>query len=172
MIESYGPRERIRKKKDFTNLYKKGSCARGKYFNLIFLPNNLSHSRMAAVTSRKVGNAVQRNKIRRRARELFRRNKDLLTLPLDILFIAKKDIQTATWQDMRERCLSALRAISGKPWSHETRLIIFDQSVQENHIAFSRDALPLLSDLFRIHVPGCWKIRVGQRIPARTEKAA
>ncbi|MDP2915142.1 MAG: ribonuclease P protein component [Candidatus Aminicenantes bacterium] len=111
MIESYGPRERIRKKKDFTNLYKKGSCARGRFFNLICFPNGLGHSRMAAVTSKKVGNAVQRNRIRRRARELFRKNKDLLIYPLDILLIAKKDIGDATRQDLLERYRSALQAI-------------------------------------------------------------
>jgi len=114
MIESYGPCERIRKKKDFFKLYKRGRCARGKYFNLIYLPNNLSHSRMAVVASKKVGNAVHRNKIRRRARELFRRNKDLLTSPLDILLIAKKDIQLASWRDMRDQYFSVLQAISGK----------------------------------------------------------
>jgi ribonuclease P protein component len=114
MIESYGPLERIRKKKDFNDLYKSGVCARGKYFNLIYLPNRLSHSRMAVVTSKKVGNAVQRNKIRRRMRALFRRNKDLLIYPVDLLLIAKKDIQAATWRDLGERYLTALQAIGGK----------------------------------------------------------
>jgi len=114
MIESYGPLERIRKKKDFADLYKRGNCARGKYFNLIFLPNNLGHSRMAVVASKKIGNAVQRSKVRRRARALFRRNKDLLTYPTDILLIAKKDIQAATWRDIRERYLSAVREICGR----------------------------------------------------------
>jgi ribonuclease P protein component len=114
MIESYGPCERIRKKTEFSELYKRGRCARGKYFNLIYLPNNLGHSRLAVVASKKVGNAVHRNKIRRRARELFRRNKDLLMYPLDILLIAKKDIRLATWRDMRDQYFSALQAISGK----------------------------------------------------------
>jgi ribonuclease P protein component len=114
MIESYGPRERIRKKKDFNNLYKKGRSVRGKYFNVIFLPNGLGYSRMAVVASKKSGDAVQRNRIRRRARELFRRNKDLLSVPLDILLIAKKETRTATWQDLRLHYLSTLQAISAK----------------------------------------------------------
>ena len=111
MIERYGPRERIRKKKDFSDLYKKGRCARGKYFNLIVLSNGLDHSRMAAVTSKKVGNAVERNRARRRARELYRRNKNLLLYPLDILLIAKQDIRAASWPDLCERYLAALQAV-------------------------------------------------------------
>jgi ribonuclease P protein component len=110
-VESYHPQERIRNKSDFAKLYKRGRCDRGKYFNLIHSPNQLEHSRMAVVASRKVGNAVQRNRIRRRAKELFRRNKDLLASPRDLLLIVKKDCRDASWADMRRRYLDALRAI-------------------------------------------------------------
>jgi ribonuclease P protein component len=111
MTESYGPRERIRRKKDFFELYKRGVCARGKYFNLIYLPNGLGYSRMAAVASRKIGSAVVRNKVRRRARELFRRNKAVLTSSWDILLIAKKDIVGATWQDLEAQYLGRLKTV-------------------------------------------------------------
>ena len=114
MDESYRPHERIRKKSDFTGLYKRGRCDRGKYFNLIHLPNDLGHSRMAAVASRKVGNAVQRNRIRRRAKELFRRNKDLLILPVDLLVISKREMRDASWADLRGRFVDALRGLGGR----------------------------------------------------------
>ncbi len=111
MDEGYRPHERIRKKSDFTELYKRGRCDRGRYFNLIHLPNDLGHSRMAAVASRKVGNAVQRNRIRRRAKELFRRNKDLLNSPMDLLLVSKKEMGDASWEDLRRRYDEALRSI-------------------------------------------------------------
>jgi ribonuclease P protein component len=114
MIESYGPGERIRTKKDFINLYRSGLCFRGKYFNLIYLSNNLGHCRMAVVASKKIGNAAKRSRVRRRARELFRRNKDLLTFSADMILIAKKDIQNATWQELREQYLSTVKAIQIK----------------------------------------------------------
>jgi ribonuclease P protein component len=111
MGESYRPQERIRKKSDFSELYKRGRCDRGKYFNLIHLPNDLGYSRMAVVASRKVGNAVQRNRIRRRAKELFRRNKGLLISPRDLLLISKKEMQAASWTDLCRRYADALQAI-------------------------------------------------------------
>jgi len=114
MPERYGPSERIRKKSDFSELYKRGRCARGKYFNLIYLPSRLGHSRMAVVASKKVGNAVHRNRIRRRARELFRRNKELLASPLDMLLIAKKDGAAAPFAALRDEYLLVLGAIRGK----------------------------------------------------------
>jgi ribonuclease P protein component len=118
MSETYGPHERIRKKKDFADLYENGGCYRGKYFNLIFRPNGLEFSRMSAVASRKVGDAVRRNRARRRARELFRRNKALLTFPMDILVIAKASANGPAFAELQEQYQTALRyAASRRPGS-------------------------------------------------------
>ncbi len=111
MNETLSPQERIRNKKEFLRLYKKGSRYRGKYFNLIYISNDLSFSRMAVVISKKVGNAVKRNKIKRQMRTLFRRNKDLLESSLDILIVAKKEIIDASWLKLQEEYFSALRSI-------------------------------------------------------------
>ena len=100
MSETYDPRERIRKKKDFADLYERGGCYRGKYFNLIFRPNGLEFSRMSAVASKKVGDAVRRNRARRRARDLFRRNRTLLTFPMDILVISKAPANRAAFAEL------------------------------------------------------------------------
>jgi len=111
MDESYSPRERIRKRKDFSHLYKKGRLTRGTYFNLIYLPNSLSYSRMAVVASKKIGNAVQRNRVRRRVKELFRRNKELLTLPVDMIVVTKKGLQDASWENMKTQYLTMIKAV-------------------------------------------------------------
>ena len=108
MSESYGPLERIRKKKDFAELYENGGCYRGKYFNLIFRPNGLEYSRMSAVASKKVGDAVRRNKARRRARDLFRRNRTLLTFPMDILVISKAPANRAAFGELLGQYRAAL----------------------------------------------------------------
>ena len=111
MNETLGPQERIRKRKDFLFLYKKGKRYRGKYFNLIYLSNDFSFSRMAVVVSKKVGNAVKRNKIKRQMRTLFRRNKSLFKAPLDIIIIAKKEILESSWLTLKGDYFSALESI-------------------------------------------------------------
>lgn len=110
MKETLRPRERIRQKKDFLVLYKKGHRYRGRFFNLVYLSNELGFSRMAVVVSKKVGNAVQRNRIKRRMRALFRTNKDRLINSLDLIFIVKKEVHAATWSSLREDYLAALEA--------------------------------------------------------------
>jgi len=109
MAESLSPRERIRKKKDFLVLYKKGYRYKSKCFNLIGLSNALTYSRAGVVASRKVGNAVARNRAKRLMRELFRRNKGLLESPVDLLLVASAAIREAAWAELEEEYLQAVR---------------------------------------------------------------
>jgi len=111
MSETLSPYERIGKKKDFVFIYKRGRRYRGKYFTLIYLSNDLSFSRVAVVASKKIGNAVKRNKIKRRMRTLFRRNKHLLGSPLDFVFISRKEMRAATWPDLQSDFLAAVNAV-------------------------------------------------------------
>ncbi len=111
MNETLSLRERIRKKKDFSHLYKKGKRYKGKYLNLIYLANDLNFSRMAVVIGGKAGNAVKRNKVKRRIRALFRRNKNLLKSPYDIIVIARKEIILASWPKLQEDYFTAIKSI-------------------------------------------------------------
>ena len=108
MIESLSPRERIRKKKEFLYLYRKGNRYKGKYFNLIYLPNSLTYSRVGVVASRKIGSSVARNKVKRWMRELFRRNKGLLGFSVDMLIVARSEMKEAVWAELKEQYLVAL----------------------------------------------------------------
>ncbi|HUU37313.1 MAG TPA: ribonuclease P protein component [Candidatus Desulfaltia sp.] len=114
MAESLAPRERVRKKKDFLVLYKKGYRYKSKYFSLIGLSNALTYSRVGVVASRKVGNAVTRNRAKRWMRELFRRNRDLLEHPVDLLIVATAAMKEATWAELKESYLQAVGRIFEK----------------------------------------------------------
>lgn len=112
MDETLSPRERISKKKDFLSIYKDGKRHRGKVFNLIYLSNNLGYSRLAIVVSRKVGNSVERNKIKRNMRELFRKNKDLFKMHADMIIIPNKGILDISRSDLQKEYLAAVASIN------------------------------------------------------------
>lgn len=114
MIESLNPRERIRKKKDFLFLYRKGNRYKGKYFSLIYLSSGLNFSRVGVVASKKIGNAVTRNKAKRWMRELFRRNKELFNFPVDLLIIARPEMREVKWPELKEHYLAAINKIFEK----------------------------------------------------------
>ncbi len=114
MRETLNPRERIRKKKDFLFIYRKGNRYNGKYFSLIYLPSSLTFSRVGVVASKKIGSAVTRNKVKRWMRELFRRNKGLFAHPVDLLIVARPEMREVTWPELRERYIEAIDRIKKK----------------------------------------------------------
>jgi len=114
MSERLTPLERIRRKSDFASLYRDGGRLRGRHFTLVFLKNGLGHPRLAVVASRKVGSAVVRNRVKRRFRELYRRNKALLGEPLDLMVIARPGSGEAPWPDLRDAYISSLTTLMRK----------------------------------------------------------
>jgi len=111
MTEGLAARQRIRKKKEFLVLYKKGRRYKSRYFSLIYSSGVLPYSRVGVVASRKVGGAVVRNKVKRWMRELFRRNRDALECPVDILIVAMPEMAGATWAEVREEYLLGVREV-------------------------------------------------------------
>ena len=109
MRETLRPHERFRKRKDFPHIYRRGSRYRGKGFILIYLSNKLQFSRMAVVASKKVGNAVVRNRIKRRFRALFRTNKNLLQGSYDLVVITEKHIGEIAWSEVSKAFIKAIK---------------------------------------------------------------
>jgi len=80
---------------------------------LVLLPNSLGYPRLGISAGRKkLGKAIYRNKAKRRARELFRKNKQLLG-NYDLIMILKSPIITMDWRDLensyREILVKVLR---------------------------------------------------------------
>ncbi len=109
MKETLRPHERFRKRKDFLYIYRKGSRYRGKGFILIYLSNNRPFSRMAVIASKKIGNAVVRNRIKRRFRALFRTNKSLLHGSFDLVLITEKSIGNISWSEIQKEFIEAIK---------------------------------------------------------------
>lgn len=86
---------RIKKKKDFEIIFKKGKILKSSLFILRFLKNDLEQSRFGFIVSQKVSkNATERNKIRRRLSEVIKENLKSANLPkaknnnFDLVFIS------------------------------------------------------------------------------------
>ena len=69
-------------------------------------------TRLGVTVTRKVGNAVQRNRIKRVVREVFRRNRDLFP-PADVVFVAKRDAAAVLgYDEVLRQVKGASRALS------------------------------------------------------------
>lgn len=86
MIRTLTRRERIRRRPEFLRVQQGGVRTRGRYLTLFALPNDQDVSRLGVIATRRLGNAVIRNRSKRLVREIFRLNKgrsglDLVVLP-------------------------------------------------------------------------------------------
>jgi ribonuclease P protein component len=70
-----------------------------RYFILYVAQANEGISRIGIVASRKVGNAVVRNRCKRLVREVFRLNQNDFAAPLDVVAIVKKMPYRPTYED-------------------------------------------------------------------------
>ncbi len=101
---------RIRKKKDFDFVFKKGASLKGSFFLTKIAKNKLGISRFGFIVSGKVSKkAVERNKIKRRASESVRRNFERIRNGLDVVFIALPKARTADYKDIEGDILNLLK---------------------------------------------------------------
>ena len=82
--------QRLKKDKEFRIIYELGKKEFG-YYTLIFFKENKDNIlKIGYVASKKVGNAVCRNRLRRLMKEYFRNNSFKLKSNYDIVCVAKK----------------------------------------------------------------------------------
>lgn len=78
---------------------------------LVLLAPRKGVSRVGLTVSRRVGNAVQRNRVKRLLREVWRRNRGLLPEGLDMVLIAKRDARAATFAGLVEQVRELARRL-------------------------------------------------------------
>ena len=79
----------LNKNFEFQRLYNKGKSAASPILILYCRKNGRKYNRLGITVSKKVGNAVQRNKLRRRLRETYRINEGLFVGGWDLIVVAR-----------------------------------------------------------------------------------
>lgn len=92
--------DRILKRDEFRRVYEQGRKLHGRYFTAFILPGRNARPRIGITTTRKIGNAVERNRARRLLREAFRKNKWLVPAGVDIVVNVKRPLVEAAYRDL------------------------------------------------------------------------
>lgn len=101
----FGPRVRLRARGEFTLVQKQGRRVAATYMTVLALPNTLEHDRLGIIASRRLGDAVMRNRAKRRIREIFRRqHPDTASVvgrrPLDVVVIPRRELVGAPFSSI------------------------------------------------------------------------
>lgn len=92
-------------------MYRQGTAYRGKLFAMHVFPNDLGTARLGLSVSKKVGNAVTRNSVRRRLREIFHQSAPNVSDDLDIVVSARRAAAEASFSELREEFDRALKKL-------------------------------------------------------------
>ena len=103
---------RLRERERFEQVRRKGSCWTDRLIVLCALPNGLARSRFGFSVSRRVGNAVVRNRLKRRLREIVRLQREGLAVGWDVVLIARPPIARADYREI-ERVVGRLLRQAG-----------------------------------------------------------
>ncbi len=106
---SFGKRERLLKRPQFESVISRGQKRRVEAFcTVFFLPNSLNRKRLGIIASKKMGNAVVRNLIKRKIREVFRHIKDRIEPAMDIVVVSGKDLASLPVSTIEKKIFQSL----------------------------------------------------------------
>jgi len=105
--EEFAKRARLLKRPEFERVYEDGRRIRGRFMMLFVLSGESGRPRFGVAATRKVGSAVERNRIKRRAREIFRRR------PVagchDVVVVPRREMLDAPFDSLESEYLCLLK---------------------------------------------------------------
>ncbi|MGM0432352.1 MAG: ribonuclease P protein component [Spirochaetota bacterium] len=87
MRKSLTKQELLRRKSDISRIFSEGLSVSVRGMKLVYRENGLNWTRLLVIPARKYGNAVERNLLKRRIKEIYRTEKELLAKGYDIAFV-------------------------------------------------------------------------------------
>lgn len=100
---------RIKKERDISQVFKQGKSYANRHFIIYRLPKEQLHFRLGISVSKKLGNAVVRNKVKRYIREVFKQLEDDILNEYDIMVIARKGVEQYEFMSFKKSLRHALK---------------------------------------------------------------
>ena len=109
---------RVRRRVDFVGIQEQGSRFSGVHYLLCArrrsATETTANARLGITVSRKVGNAVERNRVKRWVRESYRRLQSMAPAGTDLVLIARPSAKASGLQATRAELTTLLRRL-GRP---------------------------------------------------------
>lgn len=101
----------MKKSWEFQNVYRKGIKKAGKRLILYVWKHEGDKERFGITVTKKVGQAVIRNKIKRKLREIIRNNREIWYGGRSVVVVAKKEVVQSSFHEIETEFLKIFRKI-------------------------------------------------------------
>ncbi len=99
----------IQKKEEFSKIIKKRNGVSNKYFILNIEQNQEDIPKFGITFVKHIGNAVTRNKLKRRTKSIIDNNKDIYHKNKKYVIIIKKEAKQLTYQEMEKQIIDIFK---------------------------------------------------------------
>ena len=100
---------RVKREKDFKAIFKEGTSFANRKFVIYRLENKKKHFRVGLSVSKRLGNAVTRNQIKRRIRHIIQNAKREISEDVDFVVIARNGVEALGYAEMEKNLLHVLK---------------------------------------------------------------
>lgn len=87
---------RLKKRSDFNYIFRKGQPCKSRFVVFYYAKNNSNDVKVGIVVSKKIGNSVTRNRVKRLLREAVKANLEQIKTGYNLIFIARSGIEKLT----------------------------------------------------------------------------
>ena len=106
--QNFGKARRVRRPREYQRAFQTGIRVHGRHFTLVLVPSERG-TRLGIVASRKLGDAVSRNRAKRLIREIFRKTDVPGPAGVDLVVIPRQSVFAADYPTLENDFRGALR---------------------------------------------------------------
>jgi ribonuclease P protein component len=99
----------LRNTRQFNQVYKRGQSIVNKQVVLYYMRNQLEENQVGFSVSKKVGNAVTRNRVKRLMKEVYRLYENQLKQNYDLVFVARVRTKDASYGAIEKAMLDCFK---------------------------------------------------------------
>ena len=101
--------EIVKKNTDFNDIINTGAYLKNKYYSIYYKDSEDEFPKFGLAVSKKCGNAVDRNKIKRQLRNIIDDNKKLFSIKMNYIIMVRKEILNVSYLQMEEQLINLMK---------------------------------------------------------------
>lgn len=104
----------IKKQEEINNIIKTGNLSKNKFFYIYNKERDSKYYRFCICVSKKLGNAVVRNKNKRQIKDIIDKSNLVFKSNMDYVIILRKEISNVSYDDKKKYLLELLCKLEGE----------------------------------------------------------